>query len=53
MEVAARLGCVAVALMLSACSSTQPSMDSERVTRFDGQVLHVAVTAADGRIGCS
>ena len=48
MEVAVRLGCAILALTLSACSSTQGGMDAERVTRFDGQVLHVAVTAADG-----
>ena len=47
MEVVTRIGCAAVVLTLSACSSQQ-SMDSERITRFDGQVLHVGVTAADG-----
>ena len=34
MEVATRLGCAVVVLTLSACSS-QPGMDSERITRFD------------------
>ena len=48
MEVFTRIGCAVVVLTLSACSSSQRVMDSERVTQFDGQVLHVAVTADDG-----
>ena len=48
MEIAARIGCLALVLALGACSSGEERA-STRQTSFDGEVLRIAVARADGR----